>query len=230
MEECIDTITHKVTADMLEILSNEYSAEEIKAALFQKGPISAPRPNGMNALFYQKFWHIVGDDVIVVVLDFLNFGILSLKINYTHIILIPKIKSPEKIIDYRPISLCNVIYKIILKVFANRLKMILPQLIAPSQSAFIHGHLITDNVLVVYETLHAMQNRRSGRKGSLALKLDISKTYDRVEWSFLKGIMSKLGLPDRWIDRVISYVTFASFSICINGKAYGNIFPSKGLR
>ena len=68
-----------------------------------------------------------------------------------------------------------------MKVLANRLKMILPQLISPSQSAFVPGHLITDNVLVVYETLHAMHNRRSGRKGSLVLKLDINKTYDKVE-------------------------------------------------
>ena len=103
-------------------------------------------------------------------------------------------------------------------------------MISPSQSAFVPGCLITDNVLVAYETLHAMHNRRIGKKGSLALKLDISKAYDRVEWGFLKEIMSKLGLPDRWIDRVMCCVTFASFSIRINGKAYGNICPSRGLR
>ena len=81
MEECIDTVPHKVAADMLEIMSSEYRAEEIKAVLLQMGPTQAPRPDDMNALFYQKFWHIVGDDVIAVVLDFLNSGILLLKIN-----------------------------------------------------------------------------------------------------------------------------------------------------
>ena len=84
-------------------------------------------------------------------------------------------------------------------------------------------------MLVAYETLHAMHSRRSGRSGSLALKLDISKAYDRVEWDFLKGIMKKLGLLERWIDRVMSCVTSTSFSICINGKAFGNIWPSRGL-
>ena len=103
--------------------------------------------------------------------------------------------------DFKPISLCNVIYKIISKVLANRLKQILPQLIAPSQSTFVPGRLITNNVLVAYKTLHTMHCRRKGRKGALAMKLDISKAYDHVEWEFLKGKMVRLGFPELWIER-----------------------------
>ena len=122
MEECLDAVQQKVTPAMRDILSSDFSAKEIKTALFQMGPTKAPGPHGMNALFYQQYWHIVGDDVIAAVLDFLNSGYMTSEINYTHIVLIPKVKSPEKISDYRPISLCNVIYKIISKVLANRLK------------------------------------------------------------------------------------------------------------
>ena len=102
-------------------------------------------------------------------------------------------------------------------------------MISFSQSAFVPGRLITDNVLVAYETLHAMHCKKSGKKGSLALKLDVSKTYNRVEWSFLRGIMTKLGFPKTWVGRVMSCVTTSSFSIRINGQAYGNILPSRRL-
>lgn len=230
MEECLNAVQQKVTDDMKEILTREYSEDEIKAALFQMGPTKAPRPVGMNALFYQKFWNIVGDDVVAAVLDFLNSGNMDPDVNYTHIVLIPKIKSLEKMSDFRPISLCNVIYKIISKVLANRLKQILPQIISPTQSAFVPGCLITDNILVAYECLHAMHCRKKGKRGSLALKLDISKAYDRVEWAFLKGIMEKMGFPEIWIDRVMSCVTTPSFSVCINGKPFGIISPSRGIR
>ena len=115
-----------MTEDMLEVLSRLYSSEEVKVALFQMGPTKAPRPNGMNALFYKKFWHIVGNEVTDAVLDFLHIGHMVPDINYTHIVLIPKLKKHEKMVDFKPISLCNVIYKIISKVLANRLKLILP--------------------------------------------------------------------------------------------------------
>ena len=122
LEECLAAVPHKVTSDMQTLLEGEYCAEEIKTALFQMGPTKAPGPDGMNALFYQKFWHIIGDNVVNAVLDFLNTSHLDPDLNYTHIVLIPKIKSPERMSDFRPISLCNVIYKIISKVLANRLK------------------------------------------------------------------------------------------------------------
>jgi hypothetical protein len=102
-------------------------------------------------------------------------------LNLTNIALVPKVKTPSCVTDFRPISLCNVLYKLISKILANRLKKILPDIISPVQSAFIPGRLITDDVLVAYETLHTMHTRLKGKKGFMAIKLDMSKASDRVE-------------------------------------------------
>jgi hypothetical protein len=101
--------------------------------------------------------------------------------NFTYIALIPKIKSPEKFSDFWPISLCNIIYKMVSKVLANRLKVWLPKIISPFQSAFIQGRLISDNIIAAYETLYTMHSKMYGKKGYMATKLDMSKAYDRVE-------------------------------------------------
>ena len=127
----------------------------------------------------------MGDAVVNVVLDFLNEGIMLSALNYTNIVLIPKVKNLEKMSDFRRISLCNVIYKIISKVLSNRLKQVLLEIISPTHSAFVLGRLIIDNVLVAFETPHTMHSRKKSETGSLALKLDVSKAYDRVEWPLL---------------------------------------------
>ena len=132
MEKCLDFVSVKVTPKMQNFLSCDFTAEKIKIAVFQMGPTRASGLDGMNALFYQKFWHVVSDAVVNAILDFLNDEIMLLALNHTNIVLIPKIKNPEKMSDFRPISLCNVFYKIISKVLANRLKQVLPEIISPT--------------------------------------------------------------------------------------------------
>ena len=101
--------------------------------------------------------------------------------------------------DYRPISLENVVSRIVSKVIANRLKLILPNVTSDALGAFVPNRLITDNTIVAFEVLHRMRNKRRGKKGQMAVKLDISKVYDRVEWAFLQRVMIKLGLDEKWV-------------------------------
>ena len=113
--------------------------------------------------------------------------------NETYICLVLKTKNPQKITEYRPINLCHVLYKIISKVLANRLKKILPEVISESQSTFVPGRLITDNVLVAFESMHSIDQQRKGKEGLMAIKLNMSKAYGRVEWSYLEAIMRRMG-------------------------------------
>ena len=150
-------------------------------AVKQIGGLKAPGPDGLTAGFFHDHWSSIGQEVCSIVSNFFTTGKLENEVNSTYIALIQKIANPLKVSDFRPISLCNVFYKIISKTLANRLKCILPDIISANQSAFIPGCLISDNVLVAYETLHTMHSRMWGKKGYMALKLDMSKAYDRVE-------------------------------------------------
>ena len=135
----------------------------------------------MSPFFFHKYWNIVGDEVIEAVLSILSSRHMLHKMNYTHIVLIPKINESKNVVDFRPISLANVVSWIVSKVLANQLKQILPNVISESQSAFVPNRLITDNTTVAFKILHRMRNKRRGKKGQMAIKLDISKAYDCVE-------------------------------------------------
>ena len=141
-----------------------------------------------------------------------------------------KKKESRSVSDYRPISLGNVVSRIVSKVLANRLKLILPNVISNSQSAFVPNRLITDNTTVAFKVLHKMRNKRTGKKGQMAIKLDISKAYDRVEWAFLQQIMLKLGINGRWVRLAMETVHTASYSILINGEPKGYITLSRGIK
>jgi hypothetical protein len=186
LAEATSEVQKVVTMEMNNTLTREFRAEEVEQAIQQMAPSKAPGPDGMPPIFYQKYWHVVGSDVTTAVLSCLNSGSLLKSINHTFITLIPKVKNPEKVTDFRPISLCNVIYKLVSKVLANRLKVILLQIVSDSQSAFVPGRLITDNVLVAFETLHHMHHNKIGREGAMAMKLDMSKAltgWNGVIWS-----------------------------------------------
>ena len=141
---------------------------------------TAPGLDGLPPLFYKQYWSKVGQEVTESVLAVLNSGMVPSQLNHTFLTLIPKIHSPRKVTDFRPISLSNVLYKFVAKVLANRLKTLLPNIIFEHQSAFIPGRLITDNILITHETLHHLKSKRAGRMGYMALKLDMRKAYDRV--------------------------------------------------
>ncbi|KAL5578670.1 hypothetical protein UlMin_011112 [Ulmus minor] len=132
--------------------------------------------------------------------------------------------------DFRPISLCSVLYKIISKCLANRLKVWMDNLISENQSAFVGGRIIRDNIIAGFEGIHLMKHGRFGNGKKMALKLDMSKAFDRVERKFLEAVMVKMRFAETWILKIMNYISSVSFSFLLNGDTKGNIIPSRGLR
>ncbi|KAA3457378.1 reverse transcriptase [Gossypium australe] len=211
-------------------LVRPFIKEEIWEALTNMGATKAPGEDGLPAIFFQKLWHIFGNEVSSFCIQQLNGGMEVTRLNTTHIVLILKKVHQTNLSHFRPINLCNVIYKIMAKAIANSFRGVLEKCIDKAQSAFVPGRLISDNALITYELLNTLKKKRIRRKGLMAVKLDMSKAYDRVEWSFLKVMMGKMGFDPRWVNLIMMCISTVSYAIVLN-RHIGNIFyPSRGLR
>ncbi|KAA3479552.1 reverse transcriptase [Gossypium australe] len=180
----LEGIGTNISSEINSALLSTYSVEEIQKALKGMGPTKAPGFDGFPALFFQKYWHIAGKDVEAFCLGVLNEGKDFESTNRTDIVLIPKSSHPTNLVAFRPTSLCTILYKLVAKTIANRLQDFIGKCIDSAQSAFVPSRLISDNVLIAYEILHTLPQKRSGKKGLMAVKLDMSKAYVRVEWSY----------------------------------------------
>lgn len=225
-----DVVKGKLSADHKSICARQFTGEEIIEAINQMHLLKSPRPDGLPALFFHKYWQIVGRDVQELVLEILNDKRAPDEINKTFIVLIPKGKNPSSPKDFRPISLWNVVMKIVTKVIANKIKLILPEIIDEEQSAFVKGRLITDNALIALECFHWMKKKKKGKKGTMALKLGISKAYDRMEWEFVQGVLTAMGFPDQFVRLIIRCISSVSYQILLNGRPSRSFTLERGLR
>lgn len=174
-----------------EALMRPYSRTEIETVVKNMGALKAPGPDGFQALFFQKNWDMVSDNVYQLASNVLEGKGMSKRLNDTHIVLIPKVENPEFANQFRSISLCNVAYKIVTKTIVNRIKPMMPHLTACTQSSFVPGRQITDNIVIVQEVIHTMRNKQ-GSKGFMAIKIDFEKAYDRLRWSFIQDTLLEI--------------------------------------
>lgn len=229
-ETVFNAIQPRISPETNEKLIRPPSAEEIKTAIFSIHPDKAPGPDGFSASFFHTNWEAIGPEIIQEIQNFFSSGTLPRSINATHICLIPKIKTPKSVADYRPIALCNVYYKIISKVLTSRLHPILDEIVAENQSAFVPEKAISENVLITHEVLHFLKTSDAKKRGSMAVKTDMSKAYDKIEWEFIRLVLERMGIHPCWIKWVMQCVTTVTFSILINGAARGAIIPYRGIR
>ncbi|CAL9000066.1 unnamed protein product, partial [Prunus brigantina] len=220
-KEILDCVQATVTSQDNLAMSKPVLEAEVVAAVKQLDPIKSPGLDGFTGSFYQKFWSTIGGDILGMVQSFFHSGRMLRKLNHTHIVLIPKLANPRKMTQWRPISLCNVVYKIISKVLTNRLKKVIPHVVSVNQSAFVAERQITDNILVVHEILHSLKIARGADQQFMAMKLDMAKAHDRVEWIFLDAMMGKLGFDSKFRRWIMECVTIVSYSVLINGEPSG---------
>ncbi|KAH9763510.1 reverse transcriptase domain-containing protein [Citrus sinensis] len=208
----------RITAEQNHSLMEPFSPTDVREAIFSMHPEKSPGPDGMNPAFYQNFWSIVGDEVSAACLSYISHCEFPANLNEITVILIPKTPNPESITDFRPIALCNVLYKVVAKMLANRLKLILGSIISDSQSAFISG------------LMHFLKRKRQGKEGAAAFKIDMAKAYDRIEWGFLSAIMLKMGFTLTFVDLIMLCVSTVTYKFPCDGVELGPIVPSRGLR
>lgn len=150
-------------------------------------------------------------------------------INQTFLTLIPKVSEPTKPSDFRPIALCNVIYKIVTKVLSNHIKSFLPYIISQNQASFITGRSTTDNAIILSETIHSM-NLMAGRKRYTVIKLDLAKAHNKMEWSFIKESLDILQFPPHITKLIYERMSSLAFSINWQSRSSQRFYPSRGLR
>ena len=206
------------------------TAGEIKRALFSIHPDKAPGPDGFSACFFQSNWQAVCPAIVSEVRSFFATGIMPTGINATHVRLIPKTHTAKTVAEFRPIALCNVYYKVISKILSLRLRPILGDIISESQSAFLPGRAISDNVLITHEVLHYLKTSEAQINCFMAVKTDMSKAYDRLEWSFIKAVFERLGFSAIWVNWIMQCISTVSYSFLINDTAREMVVPDRGIR
>ncbi|GAU40836.1 hypothetical protein TSUD_287740 [Trifolium subterraneum] len=210
-----------------EELIKPFLLEEIKTAIWDCDSFKSPGPDGINLGFFKDFWDILKVDLLNFFSEFHRQGIITKGLNSTFIALIPKVESPQRVADFRPIALVSSIYKILSKVLANRLKNMIGSVVSHTQSAFIKGHQILDGILIANEVV---DDAKRAKKDLIMFKVDFEKAYDSVEWDYLEEVKIKMNFPRVWRGWIMECVSSATASVLVNGCPTDEFSLERGLR
>lgn len=205
------------------------SEEEVLVALTSIHGDKSLGPDGFPAAFYKKYWSSIKSTFMDAVQYFFSGGTLPRQWKSTFLVLIFKIKNPYTINDFRPISLCNISYKIISKIIVNRLKPLLQKIISAEQGTFLSGRCINDNVLLAQEILHSMRYRRVAAS-HVAVKVDMEKAYDMLHWDFIEATMIRFSFHPTFVNWIMNCIKNPCFSVLVNDSPTEWFESCKGLR
>lgn len=222
--QCFHRYVEEEEADHL---MDPVTKEEVESVIKSMEKEKSPGPDGWSTEFFLHFFEQIGAEITDVVEESRLKGEVYSPLNATFIALIPKKEAPESFEDFRPISLCNNIYKIIAKVIALRIKPILSRHISPEQFGFLNGRQIHEAIGVAQEVLHSVKLKN--KKGGV-IKIDLSKAYDRINWIYLRMLLTHLGFKVDFIRWIMGCITDVSYAILINGAATSFFKGQRGLR
>lgn len=211
-----------------QMLNAECTEQEIRDALFSMNSNKAPGIDGYNVFFFKRSWHVIGQHVVKAVQQFFFTGFLPRELNVALITLIPKTENASTVREFRPIACCTVLYKIISKILANRLKLVLESIICGNQSAFVPGRVIFDNIIIGHELIKGYNRKQISPR--CMVKVDIQKAYDSVEWPFVHQMLVELGFPQRYIQWIMVCLTTVEYVVNVNGELTDSFPAKKGLR
>ncbi|CAN1154404.1 Transposon TX1 uncharacterized 149 kDa protein [Linum perenne] len=206
----------------------EVTNKETRDAMFSISSDKSPGPDGFGAGFFKHSWDLVGDDICLAVQQFFRNGVLHRSVNSTFLSLVPKKINVVSIKDYRPITCCNVLYKCITKVLATRMAPCLPDVISKTQSAFVKGRSIGDNILMAHELVNGYHQKHISPR--CAIKIDLRKAFDSVNLSYVLNTMLAMGFPEKFVDWIRGCLSSVMLSAGVNGGSVGYFQGVKGLR
>lgn len=221
-------VPYRCSFASIDMLSAPISPSQIQQAFFALPKAKAPGPDGYPAEFFTAHWNVVGRDMIDAVSEFFTSGKLLKQWNATILSLVPKKLNANRIGDFRPISCCNTVYKVASRLLANRLKAVLPDVTSSSQSAFIPGRLLPQNVLLATELIQGYNWKQISKRAML--KVDLNKAFDSINWNFIIHTLTAMNFPPFFINLIREYISTTQFSVCINGELCGYFKGIKGLR
>ena len=210
-----------------EMLVEPFKEEEISSAVWACGSEKSPGPDGLNFSFIKHFWKELKPEFLRFFSEFYVNAVFPKGLNSSFIALIPKIKDPQLISDFRPISLIGCVYKIIAKVLSNRLSKVMNHLIDERQSVFVKGRQLLHGVLIANEVVEEVWR---SKRPCLVFKVDFEKAYDSVSWHFLFYMMRRMGFHEKWIGWIKGCLSSTSISILVNGSPTSEFKPQRGLR
>jgi hypothetical protein len=208
-------------------LVRPFSLEEVKQAVWDCDSFKSPGPDGINVGFIKDFWLELKDDFMRFLVEFHRNGKLTKGVNSTFIALIPKVDSPQRLADFRPISLVGCLYKVLAKVLANRLRSILDFVVSDAQSAFVRGKQILDGILIANEVV---DDAKRLNKELLLFKVDFEKAYDSIDLNYLNSVMLNMNFPTLWRKWIMECVGTASTAVLVNGSPTDEFPIQRGLR